>query len=62
MVRKDSILLMSLLTTAGGLQLLGFYPLSYILMPEKIGNLNINTKIFDFDARILIGWLLQIMC
>ena len=30
-----------------------------ILALEKIGNLNIKTKIFDFEARVLIGWLVQ---
>ena len=29
----------------------------YILTIRKIGHLNIKTKIFDFEARVLIGWL-----
>ena len=28
-----------------------------ILGSEKIGNLNIKTKLFDFEEHIVIGWL-----
>ena len=28
-----------------------------ILSLEKIENLNIETKMFDFEAYVLIGWL-----
>ena len=28
-----------------------------ILAVRKAGHLNINAKIFDFEARVLIGWL-----
>ena len=32
-----------------------------MLGSEMIGNLNINTKMFDFDERVLIGWLANAM-
>ena len=28
-----------------------------LLGPEMIGNLNIKTKLFDFEERVLIGWV-----
>ena len=28
-----------------------------ILAARKVGHLNIKTKMFDFEAHILIGWL-----
>ena len=28
-----------------------------ILAVRKVGHLNIRTKMFDFEARVLIGWL-----
>ena len=30
-----------------------------ILGSEMIDNININTKRFDFEVRVLIGWLSQ---
>ena len=32
-----------------------------ILTVRKVGHLNIKTKMFDFEARILIGWLADIL-
>ena len=31
----------------------------YIYTREKLGNLKIKTKIFDFEVHVLIGWLVQ---
>ena len=30
-----------------------------ILVVRKVGHLNIKTKMFDFEVRVLIGWLTQ---
>ena len=30
---------------------------TYILAVRNAGHLNIKTKVFDFKARVLIGWL-----
>ena len=32
-----------------------------ILAVRKVGHLNIKTKMFDFEARVLIGWLANIL-
>ena len=32
-----------------------------ILAVKKVGHLNIKTKMFDFEARVLIGWLVNIL-
>ena len=34
---------------------------SIILAVRKVGHLNIKTKLFDFEARVLIGWLANIL-
>ena len=35
--------------------------MTFILGPEMIGNLNIKTKMFDFEECVLIGWLANIV-
>ena len=35
------------------------YNYYYIYTREKLGNLNIKTKMSDFEERVLIGWLVQ---
>ena len=31
-----------------------------LLAEQKVGHLNIKTEIFDFEARVLIGWLVKL--
>ena len=33
-----------------------------VLAPENIDNLNIKRKMLDFEAFVLIGWLVQSVC
>ena len=32
----------------------------YILAVRKVGHLNIKSKMFVFEARVLIGWLVRV--
>ena len=38
-----------------------YYILLFILWLEEIENLNIKAKMFDFEARVPIGWLAGIL-
>ena len=34
----------------------------YILAVRKVSHFNIKTKMFDYEVRVLIGWLANVYC